>query len=300
MVTQESEDSAIKPIPDQTIHDVNKLLELFNPAKRRLRQFIVFRGQKSTYGKPGEQLKPSIFRHKAYDSQDIERVIYTDFYNRIRMYPNMKLNIENPWELLCYAQHVGTPTRLLDWTINPLIAAYFAVEDAYDSLDPSNAKDGIIFVLNVTAYTLKYGNLKDRVGFQGLDLNALPRDRKFLTYLGGDGQDSKLSERVTKPNVQIIQPPIIDARIQAQSALFTVDLDSDSRKAHDHGMGKHMARFTIPARCKPVIKTQLLRMGVHAGSIYPDVSGLGQFLTDRRDREYALTVNRMALYDPCP
>jgi hypothetical protein len=49
------------------------------------------------------------------------------------------------WEWLALAQHHGAPTRLLDWTRNPLVAAFFACDSNWDV-------DGAIYCVSVTEF----------------------------------------------------------------------------------------------------------------------------------------------------
>src|SRR4051812_49396847 len=82
---------------------------------------MIFRGvAKSSY-----KLVPSLGRQASKTPEDLlkfEYVLLLEFRRRALPYLKVVPSSDLDWTFL--AQHYGIPTRLLDWTTNPLVAMY--------------------------------------------------------------------------------------------------------------------------------------------------------------------------------
>lgn len=110
----------IKEIRFNSIKDFQSYLSGHNDSKIRL-----FRGQMDDWPLDCKLLRLVRDCGKIEDFYAIEKSIFKKFKDGYKEFYGEELN---DWNLLSLGQHYGLPTRLLDWTFNPLIALWFAFE----------------------------------------------------------------------------------------------------------------------------------------------------------------------------
>jgi hypothetical protein len=107
---------------------IKSFADLHTALKKYSGKIVIYRGVTNANYK----LIPKLGRLKC-KSGDIlkeEKTILRLFKEQSR--PYLDFIPSNDWEWLALAQHHGLPTRLLDWTRNPLVAAYFAIEKPFN------------------------------------------------------------------------------------------------------------------------------------------------------------------------
>jgi hypothetical protein len=152
------------------------------------------------------------------------------------------------WEAIFLARHHGLPVRLLDWTFNPLVALFNAVEP-YDHRD----RDGAVWLLR-------------RKLSKPSDIDVL-KDEDPLKIAG----------------VRFVHPMHVSPRLVVQGGSFTIhshpwtnlaDLDSEQPEVDI----LRLQMLVVPAAAKRQLVNELLRLGISTRTLFPDLDGIARGL----------------------
>ncbi|HEX6291517.1 MAG TPA: FRG domain-containing protein [Herpetosiphonaceae bacterium] len=256
-------------IEEIEIRSLSDLLEAVTPAtpdpdSGRLRDWSVYRGAANREW----PLLTSLDRLGGVDpphtKSHLEEHILRTFIRYSRPYVQPP---PNEWELLVIAQHHGVPTRLLDWSYSPLIAAHFA------TLKPRPGCDCVVWKLDWKA-------VHEHFDFQPLaflieDLDEVLRGKGHTSswdLFNVDGADHAAF-------ACLFDPPAVDTRLVTQSAAFTLCSDktrSFDRFLHECGLSSALTRYVIPAAHVDRVRDQLDLCGIDERKIFPDLSGVAE------------------------
>ncbi|MBQ9264731.1 MAG: FRG domain-containing protein [Clostridia bacterium] len=236
---------------------------VWDPDILRYRDNCVYRGMSNReWG-----LTPSLNRVCAHD-MSLEKQMLRSF----KKYGYADLQqVTSFWQLLAMAQQFGLPTRLLDWTYSPLVAAHFATEDqeAYD-------RDGVIWCAHIDRINTQLpDHLKDMLTAERGNIFTMEMMDRV-----GDGFDA-LSRISSTPFALFFEPASAVNRIANQYALFSVCSDPTIPINGLPGTESAFRRIIIPAEVKLEIRDKLDYINISERMIYPGLDGICKWITRR-------------------
>jgi hypothetical protein len=233
------------------ISDMKSLVDAIVVANERFSGQIWWRG----HAKSDWDLKPSVFREQHEDSYE-QNIVFRFRQKAQVRHANLPLP-DDFYGWLFLMQHYRLPTRLLDWTESPLIAAFFTLGDK-----TNEKEDGCLYALN------PYGLNQKELGVLG---TIIPNNENGLPFI----KKAFNSETKDINMVLAIEPFEVDIRMMVQLSTFTI-----------HGSGKSiydcaktddlLIKFLIPASSKKQLREELKYLGIRESNLFPDLEHLAQ------------------------
>jgi FRG domain len=224
-----------------------------------------FRGQPNADYSLTPSIQRTVSSLRRGDAIQVESVLLAEFQSQAHLLLRESLlpdyrDVISWWTLM---QHHGAPTRLLDWTKSPYVAAYFAVESQPD-------RDGAIWLFHNRRLIVRMKELGEpsmEEVFKDLQGFFLSENNRSCCHLFERKQ--KIERMVTQQGGFTVSPDILanHADIIEQALLKNDDKE-------------WFRKIVIPAELKPEFLLQLHRLNVNGIALFPGIDGLGRSMKE--------------------
>ena len=195
----------------------------------------------------------------------VESDFVAEFQRGARNYLNKDETPEHPIEWLALMQHHGAPTRLLDFTKSPYIAAYFAFEQN------GVADEGLMSIWAMNIHYLRSRSLEKLKDHYGPELEA-----------SKDVIDEALFQKIFYDNtcslIFPVEPFRMNRRYSLQQSIFvstgnSYDPFMKQLSFLDDDIEKSVIKIEMPAELQKPVLRDLQKMNINRASLFPDLDG---------------------------
>jgi hypothetical protein len=230
----------------------------------------IFRGQSDANWPLSSSLERIIgTRWSSTEVTKFEDYSLDTFKSKFHLYDRDNLEPKSKLAWLGIMQHYGVPTRLVDFTVSPYVALYFALE----TYQPTTKADIVVYALDYTAImeeSIKHLSAKDTTFKETRQSVTSKEDRIF----------DETVDRFSYDIVWVTQPGVHNTRLDLQGGCFVVSGNREVRIADALSLGLYggcdFTRFRIDGSLYTGIFALLRKMNVTSKSLYGDLDGLAR------------------------
>jgi hypothetical protein len=250
---------------DRSILTMEQLIKSLNG----LPNYYIYRGHSEEDWHLQSTLERILGSKFKTESEKYETFALNLFKSKFHLYDTLNDKPKTKLEWLSIMQHYGVPTRMIDFTVSPYVALYFALENASKIAD----KSFVIYAIDyreIQKRSLAYIKEKDR----NIDIEYTD-----LPYKQDELFDS-IVDRYSYEILWVVEPTISNLRLDRQSGCFLItgckNITVEDLLSNDIYMDIDAFRFIIPGNLWDNIYTLLEKMNITSKTIYGDLEGLSK------------------------